>query len=267
MADIGRSWTVLVFVLDSHPIDILPADEDPIPANGNPHPEVPMQVGEEENVDLPRHFEDVGDLEEIQQNNIDQGWEAPFPPPINNDGWGDWQAPQQEGELVVDNELEMVNNLAYVVVASAAGLMQHPDQPQESHSVSSDTSAFFRAEGALVTLDLPLPTGPSSVREVVLSHNSNLSFNSDFQIRDLATKLGLHQVFGPTPLVEMLLQEMANMAQEIQALLPMKTQLHPKAGISFKHSLHQSNGFYQWMIPPLGIMLKPQALLDTRGLD
>jgi hypothetical protein len=57
----------------------------------------------------------------------------------------------------------------------------------------------------------------------VLSHNSNLSFDSDFQNRDLAAKLGLHQVFGSAPSVEMLLQEMANMAQEIHALLPMKS--------------------------------------------
>jgi hypothetical protein len=71
MADIGNSRTVPVFVLDSHPTDILPADEDPILPNGNPHPEVPIQVGEEENADLPGHFEDVGDLQDIQQNNID----------------------------------------------------------------------------------------------------------------------------------------------------------------------------------------------------
>jgi hypothetical protein len=27
------------------------------------------------------HFEDVGDLNEVQQENINQGWEQPLPPP------------------------------------------------------------------------------------------------------------------------------------------------------------------------------------------
>jgi len=34
----GRSWSVLVFILDGHFLDAFPAEEDPVPANGNPHP-------------------------------------------------------------------------------------------------------------------------------------------------------------------------------------------------------------------------------------
>jgi hypothetical protein len=154
VADGGHSWTVPVFVLDSNPNDVLPGDEDLIPPNGNPHPGINQQM----DVDHQGHFEDVGDLQDVQQANVDQGWQVPSPPhPAQNDGWGEW--PQQEGELVGDNELNLVNNLANQVVVNAVenGLMQHPDMPQDSRSVSSEATAFFRAQGVPVTLELPLP--------------------------------------------------------------------------------------------------------------
>jgi hypothetical protein len=75
-ADGGHSWTVPVFVLDSNPNDVLPGDEDPIPHNGNPHPEVNQQMDE----DHPWHFEDVGDLQEVQQANLDRDWQISSPP-------------------------------------------------------------------------------------------------------------------------------------------------------------------------------------------
>jgi hypothetical protein len=31
-------------------------------------------------VDHQEHFEDVGDLQEVQQSNLDQGWQIPSPP-------------------------------------------------------------------------------------------------------------------------------------------------------------------------------------------
>lgn len=34
----GHSWTVSVFVLNSENNELIPGDEDPIPADGNPHP-------------------------------------------------------------------------------------------------------------------------------------------------------------------------------------------------------------------------------------
>jgi hypothetical protein len=120
VADGGHSWTVPVFVLDSNPNDVLPGDEDHIPPNGNPHPGINQQT----DVDHQGHFEDVGDLQDIQQANIDQGWQVPSPPhPVQNDGWDEWH--QQEGELVGDNELNLVNNLANQVVVNAVenGLM------------------------------------------------------------------------------------------------------------------------------------------------
>jgi hypothetical protein len=55
---------------------------------------------------------------------------------------------------VGDNELNLVNNLANQVVVNAIenGLMQHPEIPQDSRSVSSEATTFFRAQGVPVTL-------------------------------------------------------------------------------------------------------------------
>jgi hypothetical protein len=41
MGDNGSIWAVSVFVLNSQHNDVLAGDEDPIPCNGNPHPEQP----------------------------------------------------------------------------------------------------------------------------------------------------------------------------------------------------------------------------------
>jgi hypothetical protein len=105
--------------------------------------------------------------------------------------WEPW--PQQDGELVAENELADVQNLADAAVANAVavGLMQHPDQPQDSHSVSSETNAFFRAQGTHVTLELPLPNSSSSRALTVFQQNS-MTFDSDYLVRELAKSLGLH---------------------------------------------------------------------------
>jgi hypothetical protein len=45
--------------------------------------------------------------------------------------------------------VNLVNNLADAAVANAManGLMQHPEVPQDSHYISNDVQAFFRAHG------------------------------------------------------------------------------------------------------------------------
>jgi hypothetical protein len=73
VADSGLSWSVPVFVLDSALNDVLPADEDPILSNGNPHPD--GENGIFENFG-PGQFEDVGNLQDIQQGNENQGLEV-----------------------------------------------------------------------------------------------------------------------------------------------------------------------------------------------
>jgi hypothetical protein len=151
VADGGHSWTVPVFVLDSNPNHVLPGDEDPIPHNGNPHPEINQQMDE----DHPGHFEDVGDLQEVQQANLDQGWQIPSPPilPKMLDGMSGYS---KKGSWWVMN---LVNNLANKVVVNAIenGLMQHPEIPQDSRSISSETIAFSKHKGFMSHLNFLSP--------------------------------------------------------------------------------------------------------------
>lgn len=73
IGDNGQSWTVPVFVLNSQHNNVDEADEDHIPPNGNPHPEhAHFQFANQGNHGQ-GNFEDVGDLDEVQQMNEDQG--------------------------------------------------------------------------------------------------------------------------------------------------------------------------------------------------
>jgi hypothetical protein len=123
-----------------------------------------------------------------------------------------------------ENELNLVNNLANQIVVNAVedGLMQHPDMPQDSSSVSSEALAFFRAQGAPVTLELPLPSIGKVSRTADLPQLSGIDSESDFPIRQLANRIGLHSSFGPSPSIEMLIKELAQRASSLQAMLPMK---------------------------------------------
>lgn len=110
----------------------------------------------------------------------------------------------------------MADEIVADVIAN--GLMQHPDQPQESHSVSSGTAEFYRAQGVQVTLELPLLATIDGSRSLVAAgHVSN--FDNDFLIRELARRLGLHPGFGPSPSVVMLLQDLI---LHVRTLFPMK---------------------------------------------
>lgn len=87
----GSSWTVSVFVLNSGQNDELPADEEQVPVNGNPHPQ-----NDNLQDNFQGHFEDVGDLNEVQQANVNHGWAAPQPfvqaqNQQNMEGWSSGQ--------------------------------------------------------------------------------------------------------------------------------------------------------------------------------
>lgn len=161
---------------------------------------------------MPRHhqnlqhdfWENVQDLQKVEQANIEEGWQQPelFPNAAAaanlNGGWEQW--PQQAGEIVDQNELNQVIAQANAVVEQA--ILQHPDTPQVSDSVSSKALDFFRAQGPPVTLELPLTNNST---DIVPYLNNGMDAKSDYSVRSLANKLGLHQVFGPSPSVQMLL--------------------------------------------------------------
>jgi hypothetical protein len=207
-----------VFVLNSNLNDVLPDDEDQIPPNGNPHP---VNVQPKNNDHNPSNFEDVCDMDHVHQENVNYGWEVP-PPPDEEMDWGPWE--QQNEENVGDNEIVAVNYLTNVVVAMAAAnsFLQHPDQPQNSLSVSSEAGTFFRAQGFPITSELPLPCTASSGSRSLAVASQTMNFDIDYLIREMANKMGLHQGIGPAPSVKTFLQDLAQRAQEVRAMLCMK---------------------------------------------
>jgi hypothetical protein len=132
-----------------------------------------------------------------------------------------------DNAVVDENKVDLINNLADFAVAEAVanGLIQHPEHPQDSSLVSSGTQAFFRAQGAPITLELPLLEATSAGRVVTVPGHNVVRMQDDYSIRSLAAKFGLHQCFGPSPSVEILVQDLAQYAQTLQASLPMKEPL------------------------------------------
>lgn len=59
-------------------------------------------------------------------------------------------------------------------------------------------------------------------RALVIAGNTVQTFESDSQVRELASAIGLHNGFGPAPSIEMLLQETASLVNEAHKFLPMK---------------------------------------------
>jgi hypothetical protein len=126
----GQTWAVPVFVLNSQNNDQLPGDEDPVPEEGNPHP-LPGVLPEQQNPDF---WENLQDLDDVEQANIDEGWAPPVFPnaaaamAINNDrpAW------PQEGEAIDQNELQQVQAHANVAVQQV--MLQHPEATQSTES-------------------------------------------------------------------------------------------------------------------------------------
>jgi hypothetical protein len=63
-----------LFFLNSAQNDVMAGDEDPISGNGNPHPEHHQQnEGNGNGNQFPWFFEAVQDLDEVHQENVNQG--------------------------------------------------------------------------------------------------------------------------------------------------------------------------------------------------
>ena len=143
-------------------------------------------------------------LNDIEQANIDEGW-APslFPNAAAAANLGNgWPAWPQEGEVVDQNELQQVQALADEPVQQA--MLHLPNAAQTTESVSSEVLSFFRAQGPPIRLELPLVENHQAI---VPYFNNNMDKESDYPIFQLAMTLRLHQVFGPMPSAQMLLQD------------------------------------------------------------
>lgn len=84
VGDNGSSWSIPIFVLSNQGNEVWATDEDQIPSHGNPHPLHGHQLNGNGNQgnQFPGFFEDVGDLEQVQQENMMHGWEMP-PNPLS----------------------------------------------------------------------------------------------------------------------------------------------------------------------------------------
>lgn len=182
------------------------ADEDPVPVDGIPHP----PPGHQQNL---HHdfWDNVQDLQEVEQANVDEGWQQPELLPNAaaaaqlNGNWEQW--PNQNGGIVDQNELNQVIAQANAVVEQA--ILQHPEAPQNSVPVNPEALDFYRAQGPPITRELPLVNDSSAIVPYL---NNGMDPESDHSVRCLAKQLGLHQVFGPTPSVQMLLHEILERA-------------------------------------------------------
>jgi hypothetical protein len=79
-------------------------------------------------------------------------------------------------------------------------------------------------------LELPLPNtaGKTSADTTLMISNDNIqSFGINYQVREMANRLCLHDNPGPVPSVQMLLEHMASLAKEALLHLPMKNPVLP----------------------------------------
>lgn len=142
----GQSWSFPCYILDGHFPNAFPADEDPVPANGNPHtihgvpvmnPNVAQHwhhdwVGAAQDVQMDvgindQHMQDAqDDLVDLQGNGAEN--------------WPQWFGAQEE---MLDGE-----NVEQHAVP------QHPDHPQDTVSFDQfgSTAEYLRADGPDIVL-------------------------------------------------------------------------------------------------------------------
>jgi hypothetical protein len=138
----------------------------------------------------PDFWENLQDLDDVEQANIDEGWAPPVFPnaaaamAINNDrpAW------PQEGEAIDQNELQQVQAHANVAVQQV--MLQHPEATQSTESVNSEVLGFFRTQGNPIRLELPLLENHHTI---VPHFNNNMDKESDYPILQLAKTIGIHQ--------------------------------------------------------------------------
>jgi hypothetical protein len=180
-----------VFVLNSQNNEHVPGDEDPILGDGSPHP---FPGNQPENQNQNDFWGNVQDLDDVEQANMDEGWEPLLPNAVaaaalagpRNNGWPGWP---QEGEVVDQNELQQVQAQADQLVQQA--MLQLLNASQTTESVSSDVMSFFRAQGTPIRLEVSV-VQEQDQQVIVPYYNNNMDKDSDYPIYQLAKTLQLH---------------------------------------------------------------------------
>lgn len=145
----GQSWTAAVYILDGQFPDAFPNDEDPVPANGNPHP---IQAVPVVNPNVPQHWHhdldgtahhvhmDVGLNDQHMQDAEEDLQEQVQPDDHMEDAWPEWFPGNDHQDGMAANQHDH--------------LPQHPAQPQHSFSFDQlgSTATYLRANGPDIVL-------------------------------------------------------------------------------------------------------------------
>ncbi|KAM0851424.1 hypothetical protein ACQ4PT_052440 [Festuca glaucescens] len=131
-----ESWTALVYILTAEFAEALPADEDQMPPDGNPHP-FPGELQPNNNIFVNPQFPEIGwdavqDFGHEQQGNQgghhgqQGGWGL-----MNNEQQGAWEHGEEVQQVVLhDIQESMVINLSDSS-GSSVNMMEVQHQPQE----------------------------------------------------------------------------------------------------------------------------------------
>jgi hypothetical protein len=93
----------------------------------------------------------------------------------------------------------------------------------------------------------------------------DIAFEDDSTIKKLAARLGIHQCYGPSPSVEMLVQDLAAYAQFLLASMPMKEPLPVQSWNFVLATSFANTWFFMLTILPGVTMLKLLHPVELEG--
>ncbi|CAN6248342.1 unnamed protein product [Urochloa humidicola] len=162
----GRSWSASVFIIGGQFPDVFPADEDPVPVDGNPHPghgfvaHVNPQINQQWVHDL------VGAADVVMQDFS-----------VNNNMMN-----EAVGDLKDNSNMQPADNAEWPQWDNVAKnamhqpeVPLHPDNPQDSISFdqSGSSVAFLRANGPDVLLSVEMITQGLLGKQLTSSSSSS----------------------------------------------------------------------------------------------
>ncbi|TVT99435.1 hypothetical protein EJB05_55207, partial [Eragrostis curvula] len=194
----GRSWAVPVYILDGVFPDVFPGDEDPVPANGDPHP-LPHNWHQAHGHQQPGWMEDLhGNMNEdhhmVNVQNI-QGQDDNHMDAGELQDWNEDQAAEN-------------NNLDPQLIEAQQNVIeqipQHPIEEQDviSFRNSGSTAVYLRAHGPDIPIDMVFGQGAST--STATSSSSNEVSSQPHELNQLEA----HTVtYGPALPPEMVIEK------------------------------------------------------------